>query len=124
MGHTVTLGLSGASFTIRQGFHRQLTMPQATNITMELFRYACELLHTFWAGYPVRRLNVSLSNLTSDREIQLSLFEQNRERLIRLGYAMDDIKNRYGTASLLRASSLLPSGQAVERAKKIGGHYK
>lgn len=37
---------------------------------------------------------------------------------------MDDIKDRYGDIAILRASPLTDAGQAVERAAKIGGHYK
>ncbi|WP_100404727.1 DNA polymerase IV [Bacillus solitudinis] len=124
MGDTVSVSVSGASYDIPTGFHRQLKMPCETNITMELFYYACQLFETYWDGNPVRRLGISLSKLTTDQVVQLSLFEQNRDRLFKLGEAMDGIKQRYGKASLMRASSLLPSGQAKERAAKIGGHYK
>jgi DNA polymerase-4 len=37
---------------------------------------------------------------------------------------MDDIRARYGQDAILRAVSLLGAGQARERARKIGGHYK
>ena len=78
-GETVSLSISGASYELPQGFHRQLKIEQATNITLELFHAACQLLERFWQNYPIRRLAVSLSSLSSDQEIQLSLFEQNRD---------------------------------------------
>ncbi len=37
---------------------------------------------------------------------------------------MDDIKDRFGEVSILRASSLTSAGQAMDRNAKIGGHYK
>ena len=74
-------------------------------------------------SYPIRRLAVSLSSLSSDQEIQLSLFEQNRDRLLKIGYTMDKINNRYGKTTLMRATSFLSASQAKDRAAKIGGHY-
>jgi DNA polymerase IV len=35
-----------------------------------------------------------------------------------------NIKDRYGDDAIMRASSLTEAGQARERAKMIGGHYK
>ncbi|MGO4275098.1 hypothetical protein AB4Z22_35580, partial [Paenibacillus sp. TAF58] len=34
------------------------------------------------------------------------------------------IKDRFGNAAIVRASSLTTAGQAQNRALKIGGHYK
>ncbi|MCE7794507.1 DNA polymerase IV [Salipaludibacillus sp. CUR1] len=124
MGQTVTLGISGASYEIRTGFHRQLTMPEPTNITMEVYRYACQLLDTFWDREPIRRLHVSLTGLVSDEAVQLNLFEPARDYTIQLGYETDKIISKYGKTSLIRAASLLPASQVKERAAKIGGHYK
>lgn len=124
MGKTVSLSVSGANYELRTGFHRQTTMPVATNVTMEMYKYIIKLFDSFWDGLPVRRLGVTLDKLQTDRVIQLSLFEENRDRLLKIGSTMDSIKGRYGETAILRASSLLPSGQARERANKIGGHYK
>ncbi|WP_257822845.1 DNA polymerase IV [Salipaludibacillus agaradhaerens] len=124
MGQTVTLGVTGSSYNIKTGFHRQITIPDPTNITLETYCFACELFETFWDGQPIRRLHVSLTNLVSDDSIQLSLFKEKRPDQIKLGYETDKILTKYGKTSLVRASSLLASSQAKDRAAKIGGHYK
>ncbi|KGA95583.1 DNA polymerase IV [Alkalihalobacillus alcalophilus ATCC 27647 = CGMCC 1.3604] len=124
LGETVSLSVSGASYNIPQGFHRQLKMEQATNLTLELFHAACQLLERFWHEYPIRRLAVSLSTLSSDQEIQLNLFEQNRDQLLKLESTMDTINSRFGKTTLMRATSLLSASQAKDRAAKIGGHYR
>lgn len=36
--------------------------------------------------------------------------------------AIDEIKNKYGKNSILKASALLPDSTIIERNKKIGGH--
>ncbi|TSB45325.1 DNA polymerase IV [Alkalicoccobacillus porphyridii] len=124
-GFTVTLGVSGASYEMHTGFHRQYKMPYETNSAPTLYKYACQLLDQFWDGLPVRRINVSLSSLSSDEAVQLDLFDYQQQQEDReLGKTMDLIRERYGKTAVLRASSLLPAGQARERAAKIGGHYK
>ncbi|MGJ9383020.1 DNA polymerase IV [Salipaludibacillus sp. CF4.18] len=124
MGQTITLSMSGASYDHPTGFHRQLTMMEPTNVTTSVFHYACELLETFWDTFPIRRLGVSLSSLTSDQMVQLSLFDPDQEHRIQLGYTMDEINVKYGKTSIRRASALLQASQSDERAAKIGGHYK
>jgi DNA polymerase-4 len=123
IGSTISTGISGANYDQPTGFHRQTTLLNATNNTIDVFNAAWELLQTFWDRKPVRRVGVNLSNLCSDKEWQLSLFD-NDERKRQIGYTMDKIKMRYGTTAVIRAASLTAAGQATERAAKIGGHYK
>lgn len=122
-GLTISVGCRGADFDIPTGFHRQYTMPEATNHTMTVFHYAWKLFSRFWDGGPIRSLGVSLGNLVDDRCVQLSLFENN-DKKHRLGYVMDAIHRRFGPTAILRAASLTRAGQARERAQKIGGHYR
>jgi len=124
IAETISLSFSGASYEIRTGFHRQQKMAEPTNMTMEVFHYACQLLETFWDQESIRRLHVSLSNLLSDQTIQLNLFQQDRAQSINLGYTTDEITYKYGKNAVMRAASLLPASQAKERSAKIGGHYK
>ncbi|AQS55805.1 MAG: DNA polymerase IV [Novibacillus thermophilus] len=123
MGHTVSVGARGADFDFPTGFHRQATMAYPTNNTADIFKTAWKLFLTFWDREPVRSLGVTLSQLCSDRTFQLNLFEDVEQKL-RIGYVMDEIKNRFGPTAIVRASSLTDAGQAFERAKKLGGHSK
>ena len=123
MGRTVSVGVQGANFHFPTGFHRQVTLMNPTNHTMDVYRSALDLFERFWNRQPIRRISVSLSNLCSDRSIQLDLFEDlNKKRS--LGYAVDRIKNRFGSTAIVHASSLTDAGQAFHRAMTIGGHYK
>ncbi|MDT8861616.1 DNA polymerase IV [Alkalihalobacillus sp. MEB130] len=124
MGQTVTVSVSGASYEIRSGFHRQATLHEPTNYALDVFHMAEQLFLKFWDHLPIRRLAVSLTKLCRDDERQLSLFDTGKDKKLDLGYVMDGIKERYGTTALIRASSLTTAGQAFERAKKIGGHYR
>ncbi|ARW07385.1 MULTISPECIES: DNA polymerase IV [Bacillus] len=123
MGQTVSVSCRGADFDIPTGFHRQVKLSEPTNRTQDVYRAVCRLFLAFWDGKPVRRLGVSLSQLSSDDVWQLNLFHDYAKNMS-LGYVMDGIKSRFGDTAIVRASSLTAAGQAFERAAKIGGHYK
>lgn len=122
LGKIVTVSCRGNRFDFPSGFHRQIKM-DPTNETMVTYQYVTKLFKQHWNGEPVRSLGVGLSNLCPDNLIQLSLFEE-RLKSMKIGYVMDDIKERFGPTAILRASSLTSAGQAQERALKIGGHYR
>lgn len=122
-GQTVTVSCRGADFDFPTGFHRQMKLPEPTNHTADVFQAVCELFLKFWDRQPVRRLGVSLTQLSTDSMLQLNLFDDLLKKRS-LGYVMDEIKNRFGETAVIRAVSKTASGQAHERAAKIGGHYK
>lgn len=121
-GRTVSVGLHGPG----SGFHRQYTRQEATNITVEMFDTVMEIVNRHWLHQPVRRVHVSLSALIPDDFLQFSLFEETSQKNDRyqIGFTMDKLKEKYGTTAVMRASSLLKSGQARERSARIGGHFK
>lgn len=100
-----------------------MTMPDPTNNTNKVFAAAKQLFYTFWNRRPVRRAGIMLSKLVDDQLYQLTLFED-QEKARALERATDGIKERYGNAAIVRASSVTAAGQAADRAAKIGGHYK
>jgi len=123
MGTTVSCGVRGTDFDAPTGFHRQMTLPVPTNFDMDIFTTAYELFLRHWDRQPVRSLGVSLTNLQASDCYQIDLFDNYLERE-RLNHALDAIWNKYGRTAIFRASSLTQAGQAFERARKIGGHYK
>ena len=123
MGSVVSCGCRGADFDHPTGFHRQMKLPLVTNHGPDISAAARQLFHQHWDGQPVRSIGVTLTGLGSAEEYQVDLF-RDRESEIRLDRTMDAIKNRYGPASIMRATSITPAGLARDRAAKIGGHYK
>jgi len=116
---SITCGYKG----LTGGFSRQLTIPQATHLSRDVYEAAKQLFHTHWNGTAVRSIGIGVENLSDDAEQQLDLFRDwDRER--RLAYAIDNIKERFGNTALVRAVSLTASGQAFERSGKIGGHTR
>jgi nucleotidyltransferase/DNA polymerase involved in DNA repair len=122
-GSVVSLSCSTSNLNYHSGFHRQMKMQRPTNLDDELFMAAKHIFDTNWNGQPVGRISVDMSGLIDDDIYQLDLFED-RDKKIKMLKVMDDIKDRFGEASILRASSLTAAGQARERATMIGGHFK
>ncbi|MDU1847749.1 MAG: DNA polymerase IV [Niallia nealsonii] len=123
MGSTVSVSIRGANFDFLTGFHRQISLPIPTNYDMDIFKATYKLLLKYWDRQPVRSLGVSLGNLQTSDNYQLDLFNTYLEKE-NLNLVLDAIWNKYGRTAIYRASSLTTAGQASERAKKIGGHYK
>ncbi|MGG6310099.1 DNA polymerase IV [Paenibacillus macerans] len=123
MGGVVSVGCRGADFDHPTGFYRQMKLPDPTNVTKQVYDGVMTLFRRHWDGQPIRKVGVTLSGLSRDDEYQLTLFDE-RPKYQALEKATDEIKRRYGESAILRAVSLTPSGQARDRAGKIGGHYR
>lgn len=84
----------------------QKTLFTATNITNEIYNAACELFYKAWNGTPIRKLGIHTSRVKDEDNIrQLDLFTLNDyERYQKLDKAIDTIRNKYGTESIVRAS--------------------
>lgn len=120
-GKTIHLGIGYSKYN-GGGFSRSLTIDY-TNVTMEMYQSCMKLFKRFYDGHSsIRRVNVSLTNLAPTDSLQLSLFED-KSKKDEIGRVMDKIRNKYGSTSLLRASSYTAAGIIKERSKKIGGHY-
>lgn len=123
MGWVVSVGCQGADFSHPYGFNKQMKLFDPTNLTSEVYKTAVALFKRHWDGQPIRKVGITLSQLVSDQEYQLTLFN-NRNQELMLERVTDRIKEKYGNAAIMRASSLKRFGQARERAQKIGGHNK
>jgi DNA polymerase-4 len=123
MGWVVSVGCQGADFDRPSGFHRQMKLPDPTNLTDDVYKAASRLFDRHWDGLPVRQVAVTLGELMSDQQYQMVLFDD-REKRLALEKAIDQIKQKYGNASIMRTVSITNAGQARDRSHKIGGHYK
>ncbi|WP_025028329.1 DNA polymerase IV [Bacillus mannanilyticus] len=124
LGHTVSVGAKGADFAFPTGFYRQSKLYYETNFGMDIFKSAYRLFCQHWDGEPIRSVSVTLSGLSPLHDCQQLHFFHDIGKKEQISTAMDQIKQKYGSASIIRASSLTKAGQAVARSHKIGGHYK
>ncbi len=121
-GRTISFGIGYSKDETGGGFHRATTLQTATNITLEIYDACLELFNRYYRGETVRSISIALSNIVSDDQIQLSLFNPNKPRQRDLGYVMDLIRDKHGSDKLLRAVSYTKAGTAKHRSKLVGGH--
>lgn len=124
VGRTISLGVGYSKDAFGGGFYRSRTIDEATNDTMKVYEVCKELLDEYYAERPVRQLTISLSNLESERSMQLSLFDQQKWKRRKLGATMDYLRSKIGTTAVLRAVSYTEAGTAIQRAQLVGGHKK
>lgn len=121
-GRTIHLSI-GYTKELTGGFSRSMSIETPTNITKEVNRVCMQLFDKFYKeGSLIRRVNVSLSNLCDETDLQLDLFHD-RTKDSDIGKAMDEIRKKFGKTAIIRASSYTDAGITLDRSKKIGGHF-
>src|SRR5690606_29719773 len=105
-GKVVSVSLRDEKF-YSYSHQKKLNMP--TYSTNTIYEASKELFDEMWDGTPIRRFNISLSELSSSEFCQLSLLEGYNERDEKLNKTIDKIRYRYGYNSIFR-SSFLHSG--------------
>jgi len=115
----------GYSKNIGGGFHVSKKIENVTNDENFIYK---NIITMFDSNYeintPIRKVGISLSKLEKTSSIQLNLFE--KEEIInnnnKINRTLDDIANKYGNNSILKATSLLENSTIRSRNNKIGGH--
>lgn len=97
----------------------QRKLAEPTGVTTEIYDVCKKLLAELWDGHtPLRLLGVSLTNVTHEDTAQFSLFEdEKRDRSRKIDMALDAIRGKYGTDTIVRAAAL-QSGKGVGRKHK------
>lgn len=119
---TISFGLGYSRDEFGGGFYRSRTIETPTNVTMDIYKVCLDLLNEFYRGQTVRQVSISLTKLEKDTEVQLELFDSNSWKKKKLGYVVDEIRNKYGSTALLRSVSYTPGGTAIHRSGLVGGH--
>lgn len=96
---------------------RRLMVP--TDISKEVYQISRQLFGELWDGRtPLRLLGIALTELSHGEEVQLSLFQdERREKARRLDQTYDAIHSRFGSAAIMRGSS-------VQSGLEVGKKYK
>lgn len=93
------------SHDLRYASH-QMTLQNATNITREIHRYACQLFDELWDGTAIRHLGIHTSRVKDGFQLrQMDMFDTtDYEKLERMDATVDRIRRRYGVDSVKRAA--------------------
>ena len=123
--HSSAIGLAiGYSKNVGGGFYHIMKLDTPTDNDKTFYEICLFLFDKYYQEKPIRKVGVSALRLTKKDSIQLDLFntmeeiekEKNKNAIV------DEITNKFGKNSLLKASSLLKDSTIKERNKKIGGH--
>lgn len=97
----------------------QTTLPNATDMTDEIYKNAKKLFIESWKGEPLRLIGVALTNLTDESFEQMSLFEDNeqKERHRKLDATMDAIRQKFGNDKITRASIMNSNAGIARKAR-------
>ncbi len=106
-------GLSGRTIHLKirfdnfQTFTRSFTLNFPVNLTHEVYDTAEKLLSEFDPlKLPVRLVGVGVSNLVSEKNKQLSIWDIENQRKLKLEKIMDHIQDKYGKHSITHAQTL------------------
>ena len=120
----------GISVTIKNtdlhSVSHQAVFETPTNITEEVYRAACRLFEELWDGSAIRLLGISTSRIKEEGcARQMNIFEGEKyEKLERLDHAVDEIRSKFGSGAVMRASFLEQpvahmAGREVRAEKKL-----
>lgn len=78
-----------------------------TDCTHNIYNNVIELFDDLWEGEPIRQLGISISDLCTNEFYQVTLFEgENKDKNKAIDKVVDNIRQRYGSTSIVRASFL------------------
>ncbi|MFV0520638.1 MAG: DNA polymerase IV [Lachnospirales bacterium] len=103
IGSVVTISIKN---TNREVTSHQKKIISKTNNASVIFKVAMDLFKEIWSGEPLRAVGVSISNLESANNSQISIFDENIEQISKLDKTIDEIRSKYGKSKVVRANQL------------------
>ena len=86
-------------------YSHQMKLVNPTNVTKEIYKYACEVLKNGWKNEPIRLIGIRLDNLTVDNHKQISLFDEKKDdNNEKIQEVLDNISDKYGDNIIIPAS--------------------
>ena len=113
------------SKVVGNGFYVSKRLDNQTNDSKELYKVLINIFDKYYEeNTPIRKVSISLSKLDNDDAMQLNLFEKIEDKIKtkNINDTIDNINEKYGSNSLLKATSLLDNSTIRDRNNKIGGH--
>lgn len=121
--NVISFGI-GYSHKVGGGFYHSVKNPTPTNNENDIYKVCMHIFNKYYDNSPIRKVSLSFGRLTNDDNHQLNLFEEYEEvkKDNNLNHTIDEIKDKFGANTLLKASSLLEGSTIKDRNNKIGGH--
>jgi DNA polymerase-4 len=110
-GLTVTLKIKFKDFS---SITRSKTLTRPTDITTEILEASRKLLAAEKLPQPVRLIGTGVSNFRFVQAELPLMPDANRKRSQKLDQAMDRIRDKFGSTSILRAEAAVRETEAIE----------
>ena len=119
----IGLGI-GYSKNVGGGFYHVTKLDNPTDDIKLILKTLYLLFDKYYENMPIRKVTLCFSRLSEKKAIQLNIFETINYVHTEENYnkTIDDIKNKFGKNSILKATALLEDSTAISRNQKIGGH--
>lgn len=122
----ISLGIS-YSKTTGGGFYHSQKLTTATDNENDLYNFSLIIFDKFYEeNMPIRKVSIALGLLSDKNHIQLNFFEsfEHQQEQDRIYKTLDQVHERFGKNSVLKASSLLENSTIKKRNHQIGGHHE
>lgn len=102
-----------------KSYSHQMTLLNPTNVSKDIYHYACQLFDESWKEDPIRNIGIRLSDLTTSVQEQVSFFEETREESVnKVQEVIDLITQKYGKDSIVPASYKEDNRKRQEKLKE------
>ncbi len=103
--YCIAVTIRDLSFKTRS---HQRSLPNPTDISNEVYQISKELYDELWDGItPLRLLGIAMTNITKEDTTQFSLFQDEaKEKARKIDKAKDALNAKFGTATIVRGSSI------------------
>lgn len=120
-GIALSLGFNHKYY--KGGVHKHLKLSRATSDYNNLKNEFTDIFNQIYPrGVGVRKISVSLTDLSENDFEQMDLFNKAAPKRANLDQAILKIRNKYGKSSVMTANSKYDNATGYERNKLIGGH--
>ena len=123
VARVISFGI-GYSKNTYGGFYHSIKLDNPTDDKYEILKCCMLIFDNYYKDKPIRKVSISLGSIETKKYVQLSLFKEieTTEKENKFNLIIDEIKNKFGKNSILKATALLPDSTIIDRNKKIGGH--
>lgn len=121
----VSFGIS-YSKNIGGGFHHSKKLSVPTNSEEKIYEICESIFDNYVTDLPIRKVSIGCGGLKENNFYQLNLFEEPEEveEKNKILDCLDTINKKFGSNTILKASSLMDYSTIKIRNEKIAGHSK
>ena len=98
---TLVVTIRYASF---KTYNHQIKFENNTNLEEEIFKYAKQAFNKLWNLEPIRLIGLRVTDISSNNDIQLSLFDENNKVVTEkeIDKLIDDINKEFGSGTVFK----------------------